>query len=157
VFLQAFTIIRPASILQLKDCDRRIVTFNLLPKEETTVANLTDEYQRAIKRRDRKAEIDSVMAMMASLHPMLGEAAKRKHLTLNDTSEGPAKGLHDALREEGGEDRLSWLAEVHSRKELIRESGRLTTLIRLYYSREDANYKRRRRFELATSLYSSHH
>lgn len=139
-FLQAFTIIRPASILNLKDCIRSSVQFNLHPPEKSNVSDLTEKYKLV-------ASIDSdemdapnsenimglaVRAIMASLHPMLAEAVEKGHLKFADLSEGAHKQGYDAVENLAGSERDSWLDQVQKRKGIVKESGRLTAILRLY-------------------------
>jgi len=122
------------------------VPFKLLDDEEAVVDVLTLECQKisgfscgGVVRIDT---IDSdgagpfglaVIALMAALHPVLGEAAVQNRLQLQDFRAGDiAEGLKSALKDEAGVESDKWLEEVRARDNIVEDSERLTTKMRLY-------------------------
>jgi SNF2 family DNA or RNA helicase len=145
--LQAFTIARPASILNLPRCIKHYVHFDLLADEAERVSDLTTKYTMiagilsgemamgigGADFGDARAFAIAITAQMAALHPMLADNAFIK---------GHLPELEAALDEDPDgeipEDKLEgltrdvWLAAVAARPNIVEESGRLTTIMRLY-------------------------
>ena len=139
-FLQAITIARPVSMLSLKDCDKKEVDFRLLDHEAMVVAERTLKYIKVKGIASEGGPISSadlsggvfglaVIAMMASLHPMLGDLAVSKHRRQKLIRQG-IMDISDI--DNFDEDRDKWLQKVKDRPDIITESGRVTTITRLY-------------------------
>lgn len=157
-FLQAFTVARPASTLKLPDCHGHRILFNLNKKEEESSNSLYQSYslaKQAVKtqsvklkksgkaakkmHRDGKDESKKILAkavraLMYSLHPLLGEEGEKGKIKVREDYDNEDGDL-DLLGEEAANDlkgRIKWAETIEARKNLVSESGRLTTLIRLY-------------------------
>lgn len=149
-FLQGFTIARPVSILNLPDCVKRYAGFLLTEEEAGVVEYLTKRYKTIIgmdmseraNAGNGAPDLDGsgavaagVMAQMAALHPMLAEQVIAHLEELEKKRNATAYGYGYDLDEDDenqDKDRLTWLKSVKERPNIIEESGRATTLMRLY-------------------------
>lgn len=149
-FLQAFTIIKPASVVKLEKSTSRTAYFRLSNVEATAVASMTSEYRRlsAMKRskkptiqgKDRKAKKDdatsihlAVKAQAISLHPMMFEKCEAQQVKSDrgDFNDIDAQFLVDGKRRSKEED-VKWKQEIEARENLIEESSRLKWFLKLW-------------------------
>jgi SNF2 family DNA or RNA helicase len=147
-FLQAITIARPASILNLPECIKNRVQFDLLDRELPLVDQFSYKYARmsgilsSLQNEGKgAADLDTsgVVAMAATaqisaLHPMLAEEANKGQLRLELLKESDdfLEDLQDIEAELEGLERDEWLEAVKKRDNIVEESGRLSMLMKLY-------------------------
>lgn len=149
-FLQGITIIRPASILNLPECQRSYSRFNLLKHEIPLVDELTQMYERALQAANKdplahttdgadsnQAFGIAVAAQMAALHPMLGELSSRNIQERKKRARDDAWSWGDEDDEYSPEmseiqARDEWLKLVRAREDIVKESGRLSHILDLY-------------------------
>jgi superfamily II DNA or RNA helicase len=150
-FLQAVTICRPASIIQLPPCTRVRSYFQLSNAAKLEVDHLATKYlQLAVMNEDRAIMFDdgskraeclsfAVMAQLYSLHPMLAEK-KIEHLPASDAKDIAQMDLSNAVygiisadaATRPGAERNIWLKDVQNREKLISESNRVTRFLQVY-------------------------
>lgn len=148
-FLQAFTIVRPASLLKLEDCERVRVQFPLSAEEAYEVNKLTMLYLRAAaanqsKRASKKIDAsDSVQehlvlairAQLTSMHPLLVQTRKAQDTFVDIDEDDPDEEYVDHMPEDRElESRAEWLQrlEEHDLEELCQGSTRLTWILELF-------------------------
>lgn len=159
-FLQAFTIIRPATLLtNLPGLQRGSAAFKLLDREKAQVREAMDMYRKfmASQKKRQTHAISKGFSLLArakaaSLHPLIEEDHNERYPIKEDEDEAfdPDEGDSDAAYEdEEDEDeafrkpldadedqdpatRAQWLQKVAERKELIPESGRLNYSLCLF-------------------------
>jgi SNF2 family DNA or RNA helicase len=150
-FLQAVLIARPKSILKLKNCDQRRFAFPLLESTATFVSKLTADYEDASVKAvlqyktttgDDNNDIhhlaSAVKAQLASLHPMLCEELDKGNIGVGD-DENEAQGTGQRAKvEEHDTDksRAAYRQRIKARKDLCKDSGRISWFLRLWFMQE---------------------
>lgn len=134
--LLAFCVARPSAVLQLKNCRRRTISFELTETEATKVLKLTEKYLNAVSRAKEKMGEDegdeeagkwgisyAVKAQLRSLHPLLGTE-------IGDVDYDPQD--HEVADDADPATRTTWLRSVETDATLCHSSSRLKSTLALY-------------------------